>query len=100
MPYRILIVDDETAIRESHEGFEAEDFFPYWRKVVAPAVLIYGGDSPVVTANGAADLARANPAVPLVRVPDAGHMIPWDNEPGFFDALTPWLEKARAAQSA
>ncbi len=91
---------DETAIRESHEGFEAEDFFPYWRKVVAPAVLIYGGDSPVVTADGAADLARANPAVPLVRVPDAGHMIPWDNEPGFFDALTPWLEKARAAQSA
>lgn len=91
---------DETAIRESHAGFESEDFFPYWRKVAPPAVLIYGGDSPVVTAQGAADLAAANPAVPLLRVPDAGHMIPWDNEDGFFDALTPWLERARTAQRA
>ena len=88
---------DETAIRESHEGFETEDFFRYWEKVVAPAVLIYGGDSPVVTADGAAELTRTNPAIPLVCVPDAGHMIPWDNETGFFDALTPWLEDAKAS---
>ncbi|WP_054539481.1 alpha/beta fold hydrolase [Actibacterium sp. EMB200-NS6] len=82
---------DETAIRESHAGFESEDFFPFWEKLTLPAALIHGGDSPVVTAQGAADLARTNPAIPITCVPDAGHMIPWDNEKGFFRVLSPIL---------
>ncbi|MBB4023992.1 hypothetical protein GGR17_003832, partial [Confluentimicrobium naphthalenivorans] len=31
--------------------------------------------------------ARTNPAIPITCVPDAGHMIPWDNEKGFFRVL-------------
>jgi len=82
---------DETAIRETHAGFESEDFFPYWRALTAPALLIYGLESPVVTARGAEDLHAANPVVPMIGVPGAGHMIPWDNYDGFFEALLPWL---------
>lgn len=91
---QVLPTCDETAIRETHAGFESEDFFPYWQKVTLPAALIYGGDSPVVPEGGARDLARANPAVPVLRVPEAGHMIPWDNEAGFFEVLEPLLRSA------
>ena len=28
---------DETAVRETHAGFESEDFFPYWRRLTMPA---------------------------------------------------------------
>ncbi len=84
---------DETAVRESHAGFETEDFFAYWEKVSAPAVLIYGAESPVVTSQGAADLRSANSAIPSYAVASAGHMIPWDNQEGFFDVLTPILNQ-------
>jgi hypothetical protein len=61
-----------TAIAATHAGFESEDFFTDWPKVPAPTVLVYGGDSPVVTAAGAAEAAEANPSAELVEVPDAG----------------------------
>lgn len=83
---------DETAIRETHAGFNSEDFFPYWKNITQPCVLLYGGLSPVVTAQGVADLAAANPQISLISVPEAGHMIPWDNEEGFFKILFPALK--------
>lgn len=78
---------DETAVAETHAGFEREDFFQYWEKLTLPATLIRGADSPVVPETAAAELAATNPAVPIVSVPDAGHMVPWDNYEGFFEAL-------------
>ncbi|WP_226350762.1 alpha/beta fold hydrolase [Pseudonocardia sp. ICBG601] len=41
--------------------------------------LLYGADSPVVPASGVAELAAAQPDARLVAVPDAGHMVFWDN---------------------
>lgn len=89
---------DEVAIRETHVGFESEDFFPYWRRITQPALLIYGKDSPVVPESGARELATSNPAIEIKGVPNAGHMVPWDNESGFFKVLVPALEKARRTQ--
>lgn len=89
---------DETAIRESHAGFEREDFLPYWREVTRPALLIYGENSPVVSGDGARELARANPAIEMRAVAEAGHMVPWDNKSGFFDVLLPVLENIRTSQ--
>jgi len=86
---------DETAVRESHESFENEDFLHYWEALTLPAALIYGAASPVVTAAGAAELAQRNPAIDIFKVPEAGHMVPWDNEKGFFDVLTPILAKTK-----
>ncbi|MBC3190485.1 alpha/beta hydrolase [Pseudonocardia sp. C8] len=70
---------DEAAIRATHAGFENEDFFDAWPSVPAPATVLYGAGSPVVTAGGAAEIAAANPAAELVAIPDAGHMVFWDN---------------------
>lgn len=86
---------DETAVVETHRGFEEEDFFSYWRKLQPPAMLIRGEDSPVVTAAGVADLQEANAQIPIVDVADAGHMIPWDNFDGFFAALRSFLASRR-----
>ena len=90
---------DETAVRETHAGFESEDFFPYWRAVTQPALLIYGAKSPVVPEDAARELASANPSVEIRAVANAGHMVPWDNETGFFDALLPALETAKNSQT-
>lgn len=70
---------DEAAIRATHAGFENEDFFDAWPSVPAPTTVLYGADSPVVTADGAAEIAAANPRAELVTIPDAGHMVFWDN---------------------
>lgn len=87
----VLATCDETAVVESHRGFETEDFFPYWRQVTAPVLLVRGSNSPVVPPAAADDLRHARPDIEIVSVPDAGHMVPWDNLPGFLDAVTPRL---------
>lgn len=69
----------EQAIVDTHRGFESEDFFDYWPAVPAPTVLIHGAESPVVTAAAVEEAAAANPAARLVEIPDAGHMVFWDN---------------------
>jgi N-formylmaleamate deformylase len=91
---RWLETCDEEAVVRSHEGFHSEDFFDYWPLVVPPVSFVYGGDSPVVTAEGAAEASERNPRAELVRVPSAGHMIPWDNLDGFVQALRPLLAEA------
>jgi N-formylmaleamate deformylase len=87
----VLASCDETAVLETHAGFETEDFFSYWARIRRPATLIRGANSPVVPPDAAADLAASNPAVPILRVLDAGHMVPWDNFNGFFQVLVPLL---------
>jgi N-formylmaleamate deformylase len=67
-----------TAVTATHAGFESEDFFDVWPAVPAPTVLVHGGDSPVVTAAGAAEAAEANPKAQMIEVPGAGHMVFWD----------------------
>ncbi|MGN9840390.1 alpha/beta fold hydrolase [Nonomuraea sp. H19] len=77
----------DEAVAATHRGFESEDFFDFWPSVPAPAVLVYGADSPVVTADGAREAARANVAARLVEIPGAGHMVFWDNPRGGLEAV-------------
>ncbi|QKW33182.1 alpha/beta hydrolase [Actinomadura sp. NAK00032] len=84
---RELPTCDPAAVLETLEGFHRDDFHDLWRRLPPPAVLVRGEASPVVTAADAAELARANPALPVISVPDAGHMVPWDNPDGFWAAL-------------
>jgi N-formylmaleamate deformylase len=83
---------DEAAVLESFRLFsEVEDFFAWWPEVAAPAALIYGGASPVVTAAGAQEAAAANPAATVHEVPGAGHMVPWDELDAFMAVVRPVL---------
>jgi N-formylmaleamate deformylase len=87
----VLASCDETAVLETHEGFETEDFFEYWARLTQPVVLVRGGDSPVVPLAAVADLRRSQPGIEIDTVPRAGHMVPWDNLPGFLDVVRPHL---------
>ncbi|MFE7297033.1 alpha/beta fold hydrolase [Streptomyces sp. NPDC057579] len=78
---------DRRAITATHRGFETEDFFDWWPGVAGPTALLYGAQSPVVTAAGAAEARAALPSATVTAVPDAGHMIFWDNPPAALDAL-------------
>ncbi|MFE1770633.1 alpha/beta fold hydrolase [Streptomyces sp. NPDC059008] len=75
------------AVVATHHGFESEDFFRWWPDVPVPTALLYGAESPVVTAEGAREAAGLHPSAALVRIPDAGHMLFWDNPPAALAAL-------------
>ncbi|MFB6607796.1 alpha/beta fold hydrolase [Streptomyces noursei] len=78
---------DRRAVAATHRGFESEDFFAWWPAVTGPTALLYGAQSPVVTAAGAAQARAALPSATVTAVPNAGHMLFWDNPPAALDAL-------------
>jgi N-formylmaleamate deformylase len=84
---RWLASCDTEAVTAAHRGFESEDFFDWWPSVPGPMALLYGADSPVVTSEGAAEAARLLPSAVLAEIPDAGHMLFWDNPPAALTAL-------------
>jgi N-formylmaleamate deformylase len=90
----ILHTCDETAVAETHDGFESEDFFPDFARLSPPAVLVRGGESLMVPAQAGDELKRTNPAIPTEVVPGAGHMVMWDNPSGFWCAVSPHLDAA------
>lgn len=83
----VLATCDETAVLETHAGFETEDIFGLYARLTLPAVVVRGSDSPVLPAFAAAELRAANPAVEVLDVPGAGHMVAWDNLSGFLQAF-------------
>ncbi len=84
---------DRVAVVETLRGFHREDFHDLWRQLDGPAVLIHGERSPVVTAEDVQELRQLNPEVPLVAVPAAGHMVPWDDPRAFSTAIRPYLRR-------
>ena len=83
----------EDAVTATHAGFEQEDFLPLWRQLAGEPVLIRGGDSPVVTDAGLAELEAARPSAVTLTVAGAGHMVPWDRPDAFAAALLPHLRR-------
>jgi N-formylmaleamate deformylase len=87
---RWLATCDPVAIAETYVNFHAEDFLGRWERLPAPA-LVHGAESPVVTSDGAQELGASNPRATVTAVPDAAHMVPWDNLDGFLAAVRPLL---------
>lgn len=77
----------EEALRQTHHGFETEDFFDWWPSVPTPTALLYGEDSPVVTPAGVEEATEKHPQARLAGIPDAGHMVFWDNPEAALGAL-------------
>ncbi|HVW48226.1 MAG TPA: alpha/beta hydrolase [Solirubrobacterales bacterium] len=88
---------ERDAVLATYDRFAEEDFLEWWGAVPAPAALINGGDSPVVTEAGLADARAVNPDAHYATVPGAGHMVPWDNLAGFQAAFAEVLETELAA---
>lgn len=59
--------------------------------ITQDVLIIRGGDSQILTPDGAIRFADALPNGTLTTVPNAGHNVHGQNTPGFIDALTAWL---------
>ena len=83
---------DPRAIRLSFDGFHTDDFHAFLPRIRVPTMLMTAERGDVVRPEDVQEIESLLP-VDLVhhRVPNAGHMIPWDNEEGFHAAFGDFL---------
>ena len=81
----------EPAIVQSFEDFGRDDIHANLPGVTVPLLLMTAERGGVVGDDDMAEWQTLAPQTQHVRVPDAGHMIPWDNEAGFHAALGDFL---------
>lgn len=91
---RWLRATDEHAVIATHRGFHDEDYISLHAAVTAPALLVRGAESLVVTENGARELEQLRPDIAVVAVAGAGHLVPQDNLRGFRAAIDGFLADA------
>lgn len=82
---------DERAIRESFDGFQTDDIHKDLREIAVPTLLLLAGRGDVVLDEDVAEIRTLLPSVLSTRVANAGHMIPWDDEEGFYRAFGDFL---------
>ena len=81
----------EPAIVQSFEDFGRDDIHADLPLIKTPMLLMTAARGDVVQDADVAEWQTLAPQTQHVRVPDAGHMIPWDNESGFYAAFGDFL---------
>jgi N-formylmaleamate deformylase len=79
------------AIRASFDSFHADDFHCYLPNIVVPTLLLTAERGDVVRDEDVREIQFLLPPILHHRVSQAGHMIPWDNEEGFYTAFSDFL---------
>ena len=82
---------DERAVLESFDGFHTDDFHGDAPHVEIPTLLVRAERGDVVLDEDETELKSLMPNLVSALVPNAGHMIPWDNEDGLYEALGDFL---------
>jgi N-formylmaleamate deformylase len=90
----------EPAIVTAFEGFQTDDIHRDLPGLPVPAGLVVATRGGVIEAADEAEIQSLNPDIRIERVPDAGHMIPWDNLEGFLVATDQLLGTALAERKA
>ncbi|KWR89729.1 alpha/beta fold hydrolase [Cupriavidus sp. IDO] len=85
---------DERAILASFNGFHEDDIHADLPQVSVPALLMTAGRGDVIRAEDVQEMGTLLPALLVAHVANAGHMIPWDDEPGFYRAFGDFLGAA------
>jgi N-formylmaleamate deformylase len=86
----------EKAVLDAYEDFHVDDMHADLTRLTLPTLLIVAGKGDVIRPEDATEMASLMPALSVVRVPEAGHMIPWDDEAGFMSALGNFLTSESA----
>lgn len=81
----------EPAIVQSFEDFGRDDIYADLPLIKTPMLLMTAARGDVVQDADVVEWQTLAPQTQHVRVPDAGHMIPWDNEAGFYAAFGDFL---------
>jgi N-formylmaleamate deformylase len=82
---------DERAVRESLDSFHSDDIHADLRFLNRPARLIAAGRGDVIRDEDIAEIKSLVRKITVARVANAGHMIPWDDEEGFYAAFDNFL---------
>ncbi|ALD92196.1 alpha/beta hydrolase [Cupriavidus gilardii CR3] len=82
---------DERAVVASFDGFHQDDVHADMPHVAVPALLMVAGRGDVIRPEDVEEIRGLMPQLQVARVPDAGHMIPWDDEAGFYRAFGDFL---------
>jgi N-formylmaleamate deformylase len=79
------------AVEASFRGFHEDDIHADLPHIDVPMLLVAAERGDVIREEDIAECRGLAPTLEVVRVPDAGHMLPWDNAPGFYRALGSFL---------
>jgi N-formylmaleamate deformylase len=90
----------EPAIVTAFEGFHSDDIHRDLPRLAIPAGLMVATRGGVIEPADETEILSLNPDIRIERVPEAGHMIPWDNLEGFLAAADRLLGTALAARKA
>jgi N-formylmaleamate deformylase len=82
---------NERAVIASFEDFHKDDIHADMPKVKVPAMLMVAERGDVIREEDIEEIKTLVPGVVISHVADAGHMIPWDNEEGFYNAFGDFL---------
>ncbi|SOZ37333.1 alpha/beta fold hydrolase [Cupriavidus neocaledonicus] len=82
---------DERAILASFNGFHEDDIHADLPRVAVPALLMTAGRGDVIRADDVQEMRTLLPGLLVAHVANAGHMIPWDDEAGFYRAFGDFL---------
>ncbi|MGQ9369576.1 alpha/beta fold hydrolase [Azospirillum sp. ST 5-10] len=82
---------DERAIVTAYEGFQSDDVHADLPRLRCPTLLMMAGRGGVILPEDETEIRALLPSVRTVRVETAGHMIPWDDEEGFYRAFGDFL---------
>jgi N-formylmaleamate deformylase len=82
---------DERAVLASFDGFHTDNVHRDLPHIHIPAMLMTAGRGDVVRAEDVEEIRTLLPQLVHAHVPNAGHMIPWDDEAGFYQAFGDFL---------
>lgn len=82
---------NEKAIIESFEAFHTDDVHSNMPDVKVPVMLMRAERGDVVRDEDVSEIEGLLAELEVSMVKDAGHMIPWDNEEGFYEAFGTFL---------
>jgi N-formylmaleamate deformylase len=78
---------DEDAIVQAYRGFHEDDIHADLPRLRLPGLLMAAGRGGVILPEDLAEIGRLAPGLVQCTAANAGHMIPWDDEEGFFALL-------------
>lgn len=82
---------DERAVIASFNGFHEDDIHQYLPALTQPAMLMVASRGDVLLGEDIEEFRSKVAGIEVSRVENAGHMIPWDNEEGFYAAFGDFL---------
>lgn len=79
------------AIVTAFNGFHEDDVHSDLPGIKVPTLLMVAGKGGVIQPQDEAEMLELLPSLRISHVPDAGHMIPWDDYEGFFAGFEDFL---------